>query len=86
MDSNKVFQTIVDILDKLIPAYSRRILLTDDLVTDLKIDSDDLSFYFIPEIEKRLNVQVPIEEWNAVSTIEEIRDLILRYDPHEIKK
>jgi hypothetical protein len=42
--------------------------LSDNLMRDLRICSDDLSMYFVPEVERRLNVKVPINEWRPVET------------------
>jgi acyl carrier protein len=46
----------------------------------LKIDSDDLSFNFVPELEKKLKIEkIPMEEWANVSIIQEVIDLLQKY-------
>jgi acyl carrier protein len=77
--SDTVTQVVLEVLEKLVPGYSKRHNPKDDLVIDLRIDSDDLSFYFIPEVQRRLRVDLPPEEWSNVATIEEICELLNKY-------
>jgi acyl carrier protein len=53
--------------------------LSDDLVLDLKIDSDDLSFLYVPDLEKAFEIKVPVEEWNNVFTGEDTVKLLKRH-------
>lgn len=57
--------------------------LSDHLVLDLKIDLDDLSFLYVPDLEKAFEVKVPVEEWNNVATGEDTVKLLKRYIQHE---
>lgn len=52
---------------------------SDGLVVDLKITSDDLSFVFVPEVQRQLGVKIPAEEWNAVYTVADAIHLLARY-------
>lgn len=52
---------------------------TDRLIQDLKLDSDDLSFLFIPTLEKQLHVSISTEEWGAVYSVQDAIDLLLRH-------
>jgi acyl carrier protein len=74
-----VMRTIVNLLDEMVPGYRARVNPEDDLVRDLHIDSNDLLSYFVPEIERRLDVKIPIDEWPTVSAIREIANLVSRY-------
>jgi acyl carrier protein len=67
---------IVEVIDKLVPGYSTRMNPNDDLVQDLHIDSDDLSFYFVPEVERRLGIHLPADAWSSVARIGEIAAMI----------
>ena len=52
---------------------------TDDLVKDLHITSDDLSYVFIIGISNKFNLKIPNEEWNNVSTVGECIELFSKY-------
>jgi len=45
----------------------------------LHIDSDDLSFDFLPNVQAELGVTVPRKEWFKVSTVREISELLETY-------
>ena len=40
-------------------------------------DTDDWSFTFFPELEKRLNVSIPAERCSEAGTIDEMADLLI---------
>jgi acyl carrier protein len=48
-------------------------------VGDLRLDSDDLSFVFVPLLEKQLGVKIPVREWDHVYTVQDAIDLFVRY-------
>jgi acyl carrier protein len=52
------------------------IKLSDRLIKDLKMDGDDFSFIFVPEIELKFSVKIPIKAWRKVSTIEDVINVI----------
>ena len=52
------------------------IKLSDRLIKDLKMDGDDFSFIFVPEIESKFSVKIPIQAWRKVSTIEDVINVI----------
>jgi hypothetical protein len=52
---------------------------SDHLARDLKIDGDDLSFEFVPNILRRCGVNVPVDAWRKVGTIDETVDLIVAH-------
>ena len=39
-------------------------------------DSDDLSFIFIPEVQARFAVTIPVQKWNEVGTLEEVAQML----------
>jgi hypothetical protein len=49
------------------------------LVKDLHIGSDDLTFVFVPVLEKRLRVAVPTHEWRTVLTGRDAARLLERH-------
>ncbi len=48
---------------------SRAVRLSDAFINDLHICSDDFSMYFAPQVERRLNIKVPLAEWRNVITL-----------------
>lgn len=40
--------------------------LDSDLAKDLRITSDDLSFVFVPNLEKSLGIRVPTRAWDHI--------------------
>jgi len=72
---NAVFEVLEDILKRPKDEFH----VTDRLVRDLKVCSDDLSFLFVPELEKRVNAKVPVEEWHEVFTVQDTIDLLRKY-------
>lgn len=69
-----VFDSLEDIL--MIPQY--RIQRTDLLLRDLKLDGDDFSFLFVPNLEKVLQVKTTQEEWDKVYTVQDAIDVFTR--------
>lgn len=53
--------------------------LSDDLVLDLRIDSDDLSYVFVPELEQRFGITIPAGEWESVHTVQDAVSLLERF-------
>ena len=57
-----VYSVLEDILDRPRTTFT----LDDDFVRDLRITSDDLSFVFVPELERRLKLKAPVRAWRDV--------------------
>jgi acyl carrier protein len=75
-----VEQVVWETLEKSLLVPRSQLNVKTDLVRDLKIDSDDLSFNFVPELEKKLKIEkIPMEEWANVSIIQEVIDLLQKY-------
>jgi hypothetical protein len=74
-----VMNAIVNLLDDIVPRYPARANAEDDLVRDLHIHIEDLWSYFVPEVERRLSVKIPTDQWPPVWTIRGIVDLVSRY-------
>jgi hypothetical protein len=49
------------------------------LVRDLRIDSDDLSFILVPNVEARCGVTPPTLEWANVTTVDDVVALIVKH-------
>ena len=46
------------------------------LIEDLRVDGDDLSFLFIPAVEREAGVHVRPDAWTNVFTVEQVVDLV----------
>lgn len=47
------------------------------LIQDLGLSSDDLSFLFVPDIERQFGIKPSLEAWRRVYTVEDAVQLIL---------
>ena len=61
---------------------SRLVRLSDTFINDLHISSDDLSMYFAPQVERRLNVKVPLAEWRNVTTLADACAVLGKYQSY----
>lgn len=59
---------------------------TDRLIEDLNIDDDELSFFFINELEEVCGVMGNNSDWKAVSTVQDTIDLLIRLYEEEKQK
>ena len=79
MESRDVEEAVWETLEGILLTSRSKMRASDYLVRDIKIDSDDLSFIFVPEVEKKLKVKIPVEEWSRVYTVQDAIDLLKRY-------
>ena len=49
------------------------------LVNDLRVDSDDLSFLFVPAIERAAKIRPPAQRWRSVFTVNDAARLIVEF-------
>jgi acyl carrier protein len=70
-----VKDAIVDVLCE----PGREFSMDDHLVKDLGIDSDDLSFLFVPRLLSALQINIPPKEWRRVGTGKEVCLLLEKY-------
>ncbi|SFH73645.1 acyl carrier protein [Collimonas sp. OK307] len=76
---DEVLGKVIDIFIDAIGWIKREELLVDArLVSDLKIDGDDL-FVCVMQVEKYFDMRLTEAEWGAVATIEQVVDLVMRY-------
>lgn len=78
-DDKSIERVVLETLEKELAVPAGRLRLDADLTRDLKIDSDDLSFLFVPKLERRLGVKIPVEEWSSVGTVRDAVNLLRRY-------
>lgn len=80
MMTREAARQIVDrLLRDVLLQPSRTFRGDENLTTNLRIDGDDLSFWFIPELMKAAGIRVPIERWLSVSTVDDCADVILEF-------
>ena len=77
--SKNVEQVVFDVIEQELAVPRRRIRREDYLVRDLKIDTDDLSFLFIPKLEGLFGLRIPAEDWGNAYSIDDVINLIERY-------
>ena len=72
--SEKVIQLFVDII-----GFIDRSQVTEqtDFIHDFKIIDDDLTC-FVMQIKWQFNLQAPQEDWDHITTIEQVVDLIVQ--------
>ncbi len=70
-----VFETLEDIL--LMP--KSKINLTDRLMRDLHMHTDDATFDFAMGLQKKLNIKVPVEAWKNVYTVQDAINVLEQY-------
>jgi len=51
----------------------------EHLVRDLRVSGDDLSYVFIPMVQKLTGMQGTCDDWKRTGTIDQVVDLIVRY-------
>ena len=62
---------------KLLLEPRRQFTGAEQLVRDLRIDGDDLSFLFAPAIEARCATRPTLEDWRRVGTIDQAVDRLM---------
>ena len=65
MGKTEIIQTIYDVLQEPLRLDIEKIGISDNLAR-LDIDSDDWSFLFIPESDKRLGCSTSVNDWKHV--------------------
>jgi acyl carrier protein len=71
-------KTVSQVIGEIV-GTKRKFTLSSELIEDLKISSDDLSMYFVPQLERRLSVKVTIDEWSTVRTVSDACNILNRY-------
>lgn len=77
---------VLQVLHELVGKDWGNISLSDELIGDLRIISDDLSMHFVPELERRLDVHVPAKEWKTVVTGSDACALLRRHVESKTKQ
>lgn len=54
------------------------ILLDHTLLGDIRLDEDDFSFLFVPELEAAIGRELPQADWNEVRTVGDVIRMIER--------
>ncbi len=73
---------IYELLEDIVKIPRNSIRRTDFLVRDLHIDSDDFSFLFVPELERKLSIHVPFHAWSTVYSVDDTIHLLKKYMEH----
>ncbi len=79
MKAEEIESRVFDIIRQILCDRDRPLSLADRLVRDLKIQSDDLSFSLVPDVERAFSIRVPVGEWGHIYTIGDVVTLVERY-------
>ena len=74
-----VRDVVLEALEDTICISKDSIAMQHDILRDLKMNSDDASFEFIPSIERRLDIDIPESEWLKATTVGEVIELVKKY-------
>lgn len=61
-EDREIEEAVFEVLEDILLRPRSEFRLVDQLGPDLKVDGDDFSFIFVPELEKKLKITVPVEE------------------------
>ena len=76
VEKHRIARVVRVTLADLTGVSAEAIRAEDRLVEDLKVTSDDLSFVFVPEVERQLGLRVRTERWRSVHTTQDAIDLL----------
>ena len=74
-----VIDIVFEALEETLGISRNSISTQDDIIDDLKMNSDDVSSDFIPTIEEKLDLDIPALEWLEVLTVKDAINLATRY-------
>ncbi len=70
---------VIERIRKVINEPTKEIELENSLIKDLNFNSEGLCADFILGIQEDLKVEVPVEEWEKISTVKDVIDLLKKY-------
>ncbi len=79
MKSDRIENIVFEVLEDILKRPRDEIVLSHLLVNDLKIDSDDFSFLFVPKIEQLLKIQTSQNDWDRVFTVQDVINVLKLY-------
>lgn len=74
----EVENAVLAAIEDLSPRHRSQIDLSASFVQDLQITGDDVTFVFIPQVERALGVKLQAERWRHVRTVQDAIDLLMR--------
>jgi acyl carrier protein len=74
-----IVDTVLQVLRTLVP---RGVPIKENnyIIADLKLLSDDATAMAI-DVQRRLGIKIPLNEWNSVYTVEDVINLCEKYSP-----
>ena len=70
---------VLRVLNGLVHPSKRPVSLESDLTIDLNIDSDDLSFLFVPEVQNATGIILPNEMWRKLGSGMDVARALTEY-------
>jgi len=74
--TDRINVVVREVLEDITGASAETIRPRDRLVDDLKATGDDLSFVFVPAVERQLGVHVPQDAWRRVFTVQDAVEVL----------
>ena len=65
-------------LQNILGISKEKINLDLDLIDDYQLDDDDFMFVFVPNIAKKLGVNIPLDSWLKVYTARDIIEILIK--------
>jgi hypothetical protein len=75
-EESNIEKVVLELLEYFVCEPGHKPHLTDNLIHDLRVDGDDFGIDFVLEIQRRLEIKVPVDEWNKVFTVQDVVDLV----------
>lgn len=72
-------KVVLELLEYFVCVPGQKAHLTDNLIHDLRVDGDDFGIDFVLEIQRRLEIKIPVDEWNKVFTVQDVVNLVKRF-------
>jgi acyl carrier protein len=72
-------ELVLSLLEKWVDVPPGGIRPEHRLVRDLKIDGDDYGMSLVPEIKKRLGINPKRQEWEVITTVGQLLDMVERH-------
>lgn len=78
-EESNIEKVVLELLEYFVcePGYKPH--LTDNLIHDLRVDGDDFGIDFVLEIQSRLQIKIPVDEWNQVFTVQDVVNLVKKF-------
>ncbi|MGQ0766960.1 MAG: hypothetical protein ACT4OZ_15025 [Gemmatimonadota bacterium] len=68
-EAESIREAVLDCLADVVDVPKSQMRDSDRLIVELRIDGDEFSFVFVPELERRLGVKTSQDIWDRATTV-----------------